>query len=631
MVTPTRHKLWFWPLVVALIVYAALISDLYFTQDDAYISYRYVANYLNGDGLVYNIGERIEGITNFGWTIFMIFLGILGADFAWWSNVVGALFGAGVIVLTFLIGERLFGREGWVYTAVATLLLGANQSLAYWSVSGLETGAFAFVALLSLLLYLRRSWLLIFALAMAVWLRPEGAVVTALLILAEVMQTRSWPRFTFACAALAFIVSLPFVGFKLWYYGSILPNPFYAKTSFDLEQLKNGLEYAGEYSQHYAVYYVGLAALIAPLLLWKQTSGKVKTLWFFTVGYFVYVILIGGDVLKVHRFFLPVFGPMALLMLLAIWTLLKRFRFATQYLILLPVAAGMLASTYFLPKDVVFHYNRNEKAFTHKMQFKARALKEADPSNFSVAVATIGIFGYELLGHDIIDLVGLTDSTIARYSEDPIPGMETTWKEQKHNTRYLLTRAPNYIMFSTGIKPSAPAERALLLYRQFTDSYRTVGWFYQHPDAPYGVISSVFKKVRPIEGDLVPYYPVEYVQEYKKALDVYSGGDHRTALKYYEAAIRASPRPYFIYLLHQMAFSLQMVGEVEKAHSMFQAIIARDSLVFESHLELYRWSALAGDTAGMTIHRTWLQRLVPWYWPRIDSTVQEQVRQARGR
>jgi arabinofuranosyltransferase len=148
MVTQTRHKLWFWPLVVALVVYAILVSDLYFTQDDAYISYRYVANYLNGDGLVYNIGERIEGITNFGWTVFLMFLGVLGIDFLWWSNVVGTLFGAGVIVLTFLIGERLFGREGWAYTAVATLLLGANQSLAYWSVSGLETGAFTFFTVL---------------------------------------------------------------------------------------------------------------------------------------------------------------------------------------------------------------------------------------------------------------------------------------------------------------------------------------------------------------------------------------------------------------------------------------------------------------------------------------------------
>jgi len=619
----------FWPLFAALGIYIFFVLSLNFTQDDAYISYRYVANYLNGDGLVYNIGERIEGITNFGWTVFMMFLGVLRADYMWWSKIVGVLFGAGVIAVAFFIGEELFRREGWAYTALATLLLGANQSLAYWSVSGLETAAFAFFAVLSLLLFLRKDWLLVFALAMAVWLRPEGAVVTAILLITETVQTRSWPRFSAACAALALVVSLPFVAFKLWYYGSILPNPFYAKTSFDLEQLKNGLEYAGEFSQHYAVYYVGLLGLVIPLILWRRGNDVLKAVWLFTVSYFAYVILIGGDVLKVHRFFLPMFGPMAVLMVFAVRALLCRMRPALQYLILLPFAATMLVTTYVLPKPVVTRYNTNERAFTYKMQFKARAMKQADPTNFSVALATIGIFGYELLGHDIIDMVGLTDSTIARYSEDPIPGMETTWKEQKHNTRYLLGRAPDYIMFSTGIKPSAPAERALLLYRQFTDCYRTVGWYYQPPDAPQGVISSVFKKVRPVEGELVPYYPVEYVQEYKKALDAYSAGDHRTALKFYDAAIRVSPRPYYIYLLEQIAFSMQMIGEDERAASMFEAVLDRDSLVFEAHLELYRRAALQGDTAGMGLHKNWVLRLVPWYWPRLDSTVHEQVRQSR--
>ena len=184
----------FWPLIVAFGIFIFFVVSLNFTQDDAYISYRYVANFLNGHGLVYNIGERIEGITNFGWTVFMIFMGDLGADYIWWSKIVGVLFGAGVIAVAFLIGEKLFGREGRMYTALATLLLGANQSLAYWSVSGLETGAFAFFAVLSLLLYLHRNWLLIFALAMAVWLRPEGAVVTGILLITETVQTRSWPR-----------------------------------------------------------------------------------------------------------------------------------------------------------------------------------------------------------------------------------------------------------------------------------------------------------------------------------------------------------------------------------------------------------------------------------------------------
>ena len=39
--------------------------------DDAMISMRYARNLANGIGLVWNPGERIEGFTNFLWTIFM--------------------------------------------------------------------------------------------------------------------------------------------------------------------------------------------------------------------------------------------------------------------------------------------------------------------------------------------------------------------------------------------------------------------------------------------------------------------------------------------------------------------------------------------------------------------------------
>jgi len=254
-------------------------------------------------------------------------------------------------------------------------------------------------------------------------------------------------------------------------------------------------------------------------------------------------------------------------------------------------------------------------------------MKQADSRNFSVAVATICIFGYELLGHDIIDMVGLTDSTIARYSEPPIPGMQTTWKEQKHNTKYILQRQPDYIMFSTGIKPSAPAERALLLYRQFVDCYRTVGWYYQRTPSSQGVISSVFKKMKPVEGDLVPYYPVEYVQEYKTALDFYSAGKHREALQHYEAAIKASPKPYNPYLIYQMAFSLQMLGDYGKAFAIYANLAAQDSTMFEPHMELYRKAAFEHDSAGMALHRESLQRLVPWYWPRFEAAVAESLRQ----
>ena len=44
-------------------------ARLSWTSDDAYISFRYAANLNHGLGLVYNAGERVEGYSNFLWTL----------------------------------------------------------------------------------------------------------------------------------------------------------------------------------------------------------------------------------------------------------------------------------------------------------------------------------------------------------------------------------------------------------------------------------------------------------------------------------------------------------------------------------------------------------------------------------
>jgi len=604
-----------------------LCNKLNVTQDDAFISYRYVANYLNGDGLVFNIGERIEGITNFAWTMLLIFLGTLGLDFIGLSKFIGFLMGCGTVAVTYYLALRVFGEDDRLFAAAATFLVGMNQSLAHWSPAGLETAAFSFLAVLSLYLYLRRSWMLIFTLVMAVGARPEGAVLTGILIVIEVIEQRQLPRFTLICAVAAFVLSLPFVGFKLAYYGSILPNPFYAKTSFDLDQLSNGVEYVVRFFKHYGFYGLGL---IVPLLFLDRLNRAARAVWLYLLIYVVYILVIGGDVLKVHRFFLPLFGANAILILLALRFPVRKLIQIRRTLVLAIVVIPLVALTWILPKDWVDKYNSSERAFTHKMKFKAERMLESDSTNFSVAVATIGIFGYELLGHEIIDLLGLTDSTIARYSEEPIPGMETTWKEQKHNTKYLLTRAPDYIMFSTGIKPSAPAERALLLYRQFMDSYRTVGWFYPHPSFPErGVISIAFKRRHPIVGDIVPVYPVEYVQEYKLALDAHTKSDHKTAIRHYNRAMRASPRPYYAYLIYQRCFSQMMEGQIMESMAALNVLVQMDSTVFEAHMDLYRLARAMNDSAKAATHERWLKELVPWYWPRVYRRTEELLKQRR--
>ena len=58
-------------LVVLSISFIFICDNNRFIQDDAYISFRYVQNFVDGNGLVFNIGERVEGYTNLLWVLIL--------------------------------------------------------------------------------------------------------------------------------------------------------------------------------------------------------------------------------------------------------------------------------------------------------------------------------------------------------------------------------------------------------------------------------------------------------------------------------------------------------------------------------------------------------------------------------
>ena len=66
--------------VVPVILGILLAFGKRWVCDDAFISFRYAENLIHGLGLVYNAGERVEGYTNFLWTMWAA-LGLrFGAD-----------------------------------------------------------------------------------------------------------------------------------------------------------------------------------------------------------------------------------------------------------------------------------------------------------------------------------------------------------------------------------------------------------------------------------------------------------------------------------------------------------------------------------------------------------------------
>ena len=122
------------------------------TVDDAYISFRYARNFARGLGLVYNQGERIEGYTNFLWTVI---LGI-GVKLGLAPDLLAKLLGAGCAIGTmwmlFVLESRLRPLRG--VPCVSPWLLGSTTIFMGYAVFGLESPLFVLLVLLGVWLFI---------------------------------------------------------------------------------------------------------------------------------------------------------------------------------------------------------------------------------------------------------------------------------------------------------------------------------------------------------------------------------------------------------------------------------------------------------------------------------------------
>jgi len=591
-------------MAAGIAVHIGFIIYFNFTQDDAFITFRYAANFLDGHGLVYNIGERVEGYTNFLWLLFVILGKLSGAGFITFSKILSAMFGVGTIIFSYLTGLRIFERKSYL-SGLSCLVLGAVYSFAYWTVAGLETAAFSFMVIAAIYFYLKNSHLTAAFLVLATLLRPEGGLMFLFILIYEILRHNSLSRFAIVLGFIYIIGLLPYAVFKWTYFGGILPNPFYAKTNFSLGQIQNGLEYGGLFFWHY----LGAGLFVLPLLISiKKWSRPLKIIIAFLTIYMLYIVMIGGDVLKVHRFFVPLY---ALLIPVIVFGFVNVFR--KKYLFW-PAVAVFLTWQLLVPRDHVDTYHRAEKALIHKMNNMMTNLLENDSSDFSLAVSTVGLVGYRLMGHTVIDLLGLTDSTIARHPEPPVEELKTTWKEEKYNSAYVLSRQPDYIMFSTEFKPSAPAERALFLYSQFLDNYRTIGFFFD------GGLHAIFKRYFPIKGNIVRDVDPNFPQHIHTAMNLWQKEDYPEAISYIEKALELCPEPKYPYLLYYMANSIRKMEDFRTSYYMLRLIAQQDTLVYEVYKDLFVFENNVLDRPEEAMkYRERIGALMPWYLPRLDS------------
>ena len=280
----------------------------WFLTEDAFISFRYVRNLLEGHGLVYNRGERVEGYSNFLWVLELTALwgafGLRPEHVAPWLSVA---FTAGAIAAVLWWVARLPSLPhrrlvGWM----ALGLVCSSATFAVWtSGGGLETRQFTFfivVAVVSLSLYRerRRALLVVsLSLAAAALTRPEGPLFAVCCFAWYAVQRRvdtgRWGDWrAAACLAIPFVVLVAgHYLFRYSYYGEWLPNTYYAKHVRPWYEA--GFRYLWAAALETGLYLLLPLAVVSLVKGWRRRCLTYALPLLCIVSHLGYVARIGGD------------------------------------------------------------------------------------------------------------------------------------------------------------------------------------------------------------------------------------------------------------------------------------------------------------------------------------------------
>jgi arabinofuranosyltransferase len=319
----TRLSHWLACLVPAL-VFAGFGYMRRWAGDDGFINLRVVSQLLDGNGFVYNAGERCEAVTSAGWLLWLWLLGELGLNLdsaAWVTSLLCSFAG---MLLAALASTRVQAPdeadEPGVTLPLGVLVYGAIPVAWDYATSALENGiGLAWFGLsywlLARLLDTRRAsrpspLRAAAVVGLAPLMRPDYALYALPFGLLCMLAGQSWrerARIALCCAAPAGSYQL----FRMGYFAALVPNTAIAKEAFE-PRWDQGLLYLdntfGTYQLWAPLALVALAVLAVSVrsLRRKAYLQAALPLSFALTGmlHITYVVRLGGDFMH-GRMLLP--------------------------------------------------------------------------------------------------------------------------------------------------------------------------------------------------------------------------------------------------------------------------------------------------------------------------------------
>lgn len=215
-----RKTLLFIPIILG--IYFSWLNR-YFYFDDALIYARYIENFINENGLVYNPKVYFNGLTSPLFTYLSILASYLIGNTVFAINFLSGLF----LVLSIWILQKNYSNFSNIYILVFSSLLLIGLPFTY-SVFGMETFLFIFLINLSIDLFLHKRYKYLFiALALLILTRNEGIFLISALVIEHFRLRRKFPNLKYFIVPILILVS--HFTFNYIYYSHFLPETGNAK------------------------------------------------------------------------------------------------------------------------------------------------------------------------------------------------------------------------------------------------------------------------------------------------------------------------------------------------------------------------------------------------------------------
>ncbi|MCX6163633.1 MAG: hypothetical protein NTU73_02030, partial [Ignavibacteriae bacterium] len=290
-----------------------LSFSLYFFTwfvDDLYIYFRYVNNFVNGKGIVYNAGEYVEGFSSFIWFLILSVFGFIRLPLEVSSKVASLIFAVLVLLVIYRISKEL---ELGKWSLFPVLLTAFNLPLILWSVSGFEISFYSLMLLICFYKIIRvkngRLYIfsLLFLLAIISFTRPEGFLFSFTFIIALFFFTKDFRGvFYYTLSGYLFLL-IGFLLFRFLYFGELLPNTYFAKLGYgiigynEIRIYRFGVIYILKfffYNPHFAIL---LLYLIFRIKYWVKEKIVILLIPLIFVQ-FIFVVYTGGEWMEQFRF-----------------------------------------------------------------------------------------------------------------------------------------------------------------------------------------------------------------------------------------------------------------------------------------------------------------------------------------